>query len=77
MPGIFYHMNDVSVYLGRQRRGGIPHRENELQVLSAPSTGVLNIHKAKNVPLQVRNTKNTCAKCVLSMGDPPNLCLPR
>ena len=25
-PGIFYHVNDVSVYLGRQRGGGVPHR---------------------------------------------------
>ena len=24
-PGLFYHVNDVSVYLGRQRRGGVPH----------------------------------------------------
>ena len=24
----FYHMNDVSIYLGRQRRGGVPGRKN-------------------------------------------------
>ena len=27
-PGILYHVNEVSVYLGRQRGGGIPHRKN-------------------------------------------------
>ena len=27
----FYHMNDVSVYLGRQRGGGIPCRKNKLE----------------------------------------------
>ena len=34
--GIFYHMNDVSVYLGRQSGGGggVPHRKNELEDLS-------------------------------------------
>ena len=32
-PGIFYHMNDVSVYLGRQRRGGVPDWENAFCVL--------------------------------------------
>ena len=25
-PGPFYHMNDVSVYQGRQRGGVVPHR---------------------------------------------------
>ena len=33
-PGIFYHVNDVSVYLGRQRGRGVPHRKNELEAIS-------------------------------------------
>ena len=35
-------MNDISVYLGRQRGGGVPHQKNELEALSCivscPST---------------------------------------
>ena len=27
-PGPFYHVNDVRVYLGRQRRGGVPNQKN-------------------------------------------------
>ena len=33
-PGIIYHVNDVSVYLGRQRGGGVPRRKNELEAWS-------------------------------------------
>ena len=29
-PGPFYHINDVSVYLGRQRGGGVPDQETHL-----------------------------------------------
>ena len=34
MPGSFYHVNDVSVDLGRQRGGGVPDRKNELEALA-------------------------------------------
>ena len=27
-PGPFYHVNDISVYVDRQRRGGVPDRKN-------------------------------------------------
>ena len=30
-PGIFYHVNDISVYLGTQRGGGVIHRKNKLE----------------------------------------------
>ena len=33
-PGPFYYVNNVSVYLGRQRGGGVPRRNNELDALS-------------------------------------------
>ena len=35
-PGPFYHVNDVSVYLGRQRGGreGVPDRKNNLEAIS-------------------------------------------
>ena len=49
----FYHVHDVSVYLGRQRGGGVSDQKNKLEnklenklpflVVSVPSTGVLNI----------------------------------
>ena len=28
-PSVFYHVNDISIYLGRQRE--VPHRKNELE----------------------------------------------
>ena len=40
-PGPFYDMNEVSVHLGGQREGGVPHRKNQLKalylVVSVPS----------------------------------------
>ena len=33
-PSMFYHVNDVSIYLGRQR--GVPHRKNELEASLRP-----------------------------------------
>ena len=48
-PGPFYHVNDVSVYLGRQR-GRVPHQKNKLEALSCSfcqSVGVSNAHEAK------------------------------
>ena len=38
------------------------HRSRPYLVVSAPSIGVSNVHKVKNVPLLVR-MKNACAKC--------------
>ena len=36
-------------------------------VVSAPSAGVLNVCKVKNVPFK---TKNVCEKCILLIRDP-------
>ena len=77
----FYHVSDIIVHLGRQRGGGVPHRKNELRpylVVSAPSAGVLNVHEAINVPLQVRNEERVHEMRSFD-GDPPPppLCLPR
>ena len=30
----FYHLNDISIYLARQRGGGVPNRKNKLEALS-------------------------------------------
>ena len=43
--------NDVIVYLGRLRGGGIEKTSlRAYLVLSAPTAEVLNVHEAKNVP---------------------------
>ena len=59
-PGPFYHMDDISVYLSRQcgggGGGGSPIEKTSLRpyvVVSAPSTGVSNVRKVKNVLLLV------------------------
>ena len=73
-PCPFYDVTDISVYLGRYKGGGVPHRRTRLRsflVVSVPSTGHSNIRKAKNIPLQIPN--NTHTKCVLSIGDPSPL----
>ena len=54
----FYHVNDVSVYLGKQRGEGSPVERTSLRsflVVSVPSAGVLNVHKVRNVSLLVQN----------------------
>ena len=56
--GLLYHvngMNDVIIYLSRQRRGGIPEQKNELEAFPCsicPSAG-LEFCKVKNLPLVV------------------------
>ena len=73
---IFYHVNDVSVYLvdgGGGEGGGSPIEETSLRpyymylVVSAPRDGVSNIHKVKTPGSK---WKNTCVECVVSMVDP-------
>ena len=59
---IIYHVNDVSVNLGRDRGGeGSPIERMRLDlVVSAPSAGVLNVREAKSVPLLVKNEERVC-----------------
>ena len=77
-PGIFYHVNDVSVYLGRQKGRGIPIKRTRLRpylVDSAPSAAFLNIRKVKNVPLQVRNEERMREMRSFDGGPlPPSVC---
>lgn len=52
-PGPFYHVNDASLYLGRQRRVS-PIERTSLRfsvVVFVPNTGGLNVCEAKNVLL--------------------------
>ena len=65
-------MNDVTVYLGRQREGGVPDQKNELEALSCSFCStrfVSNICEAKHVTLLVQN-EEWCVKCVLSIRGP-------
>ena len=71
-PGPFYHVNDVLVDRGEE---GSPIEKTSFRpylVVSAPSAGVSSVHKVKNLPLLFQ-TKNACAICVLSIGDPSPL----
>ena len=43
-PGPFYHVNDINVYLSRQRKGSKPKNELEAFACSIPSSEVLDIH---------------------------------
>ena len=60
---MFYHMNgDASV----ERTSLRPYL-----VVSAPSAGVVKVCETKTKMYRSRlETKNTCAKCILSMWDP-------
>ena len=57
-PGPFYHVNNVSIYLGRQRGGRDPHQKNELEALSCrscPKHWNFERSQSENVVLLFRN----------------------
>ena len=71
-PGPCYLVNDVTVYLGRQRWGGVPDQKNELEALSCSFCSirfVSNVCEAKHVTPWFK-TRNMCVKCVLSIRGP-------
>ena len=69
-PGSFYHMRMtvcLQIYLGRQMRGGVPNRENELL---RPHLALEFVTFAKRkMYCSCFKMKNACAKCILSIGD--------
>ena len=71
-PGPFYHMNDD---LGRQKRvRGPPLKEQAwgfFLVISAPSAGVSNVCKARNIPLLVQKDELVCEMRSLNGGALP------
>jgi len=78
-PGPFYHMDDISVYLGRRVEGS-PIKSWNMRpylVVSVPSAGALNNREVKNIPLLAQNEES--AKCIPSNRDPspPSLYLGR
>ena len=67
------HVNVVSVYLGRQMGGLIPHQKNELEALScsfSPKCWSIQTFAKQKTYHYWFKMKNACAKCVLSIGDP-------
>ena len=78
---MFYHVHDVSVYLGGQRGGEVPHRKNELEALSCsfcPKCWSFKRSRSENVPLQVRNEERVCEMRSFDGGPlPPSVYLGR
>ena len=73
--------NDVSVYLGRQRGEGVPHRKNELETLSC-SFCPPKCWSFERLQSEKRNApglkRRTCMRNMFfRSGTPPPLCLPR
>ena len=49
-PGQFYHVNDISVYLGRQRGGGVPGRRTSFGAFSKRKTLEQNAYFRPGTP---------------------------
>ena len=47
----------VNVYLGRQKRGGVPNRKNQFYLQCLSKCWSLNICKAENLPLIIQDEK--------------------
>ena len=71
-PGPFYHMNDVSVYLSRQKGGEWAWG---LILKFVPQALEFWMFRKRKISCSWFETKNSCMKCVLSVGDPPTFCL--
>ena len=63
-PGPFNHINDVSVYLGRQRAGGVPDQKNTFcaRVLCF-ETGAVHFSLCEHSKLEGRNYKISPQAC--------------
>ena len=70
-PGPFYHMNDVSVYLGRQRGGGVP---NWKKVFCACERYIFRFTNVKNSSAWGKNYKIRPQACSFDRGPLPPLC---
>ena len=49
-PGQFYHVNDISVYLGRQRGGGVPGQRTSFGAFLKRRTREQNAHFQRGTP---------------------------
>ena len=68
----FHHVNDVSVYLGRQREGGSLIERTGLKPHLVVPLPVSNVCEVKNIPLL-----EECVQKMRSLIVDPSLCLPR
>ena len=76
-PGPFYHVDDVSVYLGRQRGGGVPHRKNELEALSCSFCPKRwSFERSRSEKRTASGSKRRTRNAFIRWGIPPSLCLP-
>ena len=76
-PGPFYHMNDISVYLSRQRGEGVPHLKNELEAWSSCFCLKYWRCEAKTILVLVQNEERVRKMHSFHLGLlPPPLCLP-
>ena len=64
----FFHVNDVNVYLGRQRGGGVPDELEAFFVTSVQALKFQLFTKQKNY-CSLFGTKNDCPKCIPSIRD--------
>ena len=75
-PGPFYNV-DYVMSIGRRRGEGVLNQKNKLKPFLAASIQLLEFRTftMRKTCCLLFGTKNTCTKCVLSVGD--HLCLPR
>ena len=75
-PGIIHHMNDVSVYLGRQRGGGVTgHSWTRSSFLT--KSGTLSLCKRSKLQRLGQKQQDQASSSFFWRGTPPPLCLPR
>ena len=70
--GKVWSVNDISVYLGRQREGGVPHRKGRtwcLILLFLSQVLEFQTFMKWKMYHSWFKMKNTCAKCVLSISN--------
>ena len=75
--GLFYHINDINVYLGRQRGGGVPDQKDAFHtriLCFEPRVVRLSLCERSKLQSLGQKLQNQASS---SIGDPPPLCLPR
>ena len=76
-PGTIYHVNDVSVYQGRQRGGGVPDRKGAC-VLRFESRAVRFPLCERSKPQHLgQKLQDQASSSFFRQGTLPPLCLPR
>jgi len=79
-PGTIYHVNDVSVYLGRQRGGGVPRRKNKLEAWSCsfcPKRWSFDRSRSERRAALGSKQRTRAQNASFRTVTPPPICLPR